>query len=51
MQAGAPLIAALLGWLAFREPVGALTWAAIAAVMFGITVMVSDSLGGLGSPV
>ena len=50
MQAGAPLIAALLGWLAFREPVGALTWAAIAAVMFGITVMVSDSLGGGISP-
>jgi drug/metabolite transporter (DMT)-like permease len=50
MQAGAPLIAALLGWLAFREPVGWTTWLAIAAVIFGIVVMVSDSLDGGISP-
>ncbi|MBN9065472.1 MAG: DMT family transporter [Rhizobiales bacterium] len=51
MQAGAPLIAALLGWLAFREPVSRATWLAIAAVIFGIVVMVSDSLDGGISPV
>ncbi|MDN5927609.1 MAG: DMT family transporter [Hyphomicrobiales bacterium] len=51
MQAGAPLIAALLGWLAFREPVGGATWLAIAAVIFGIVVMVSDSLEGGISPI
>jgi drug/metabolite transporter (DMT)-like permease len=51
MQAGAPLIAALLGWLAFREPVGWTTWLAIAAVIFGIVVMVSDSLDGGISPI
>jgi drug/metabolite transporter (DMT)-like permease len=51
MQAGAPLIAALIGWIVFREPVGWLTWAAIAAVILGITVMVSDSLDGRVSPI
>jgi drug/metabolite transporter (DMT)-like permease len=51
VQAGAPLIAALIGWIFFREPVGWPTWAAIAAVMLGITVMVSDSLDGRVSPV
>jgi drug/metabolite transporter (DMT)-like permease len=50
MQAGAPLIAALIGWLVFREPVGWPTWLAIAAVILGITVMVSDSLDGQISP-
>jgi drug/metabolite transporter (DMT)-like permease len=51
MQAGAPLIAALIGWLVFREPVGWPTWLAIAAVILGITVMVSDSLDGRISPI
>jgi len=51
MQDGAPLIAALIGWLVFREPVGWATWAAIAAVLLGITVMVSDSLDGRISPI
>ncbi len=51
MQAGAPLIAALIAWIAFREPVGRLTWAAIAAVILGISVMVSDSLDGRVSPI
>ena len=46
MQAGAPLIAALLGWVLFRERVSGPTWAAIVAVILGVTVMVSASVGG-----
>ena len=46
MQAGAPLIAALLGWALFRERVSSPTWAAILAVILGVTVMVSASIGG-----
>jgi drug/metabolite transporter (DMT)-like permease len=51
MQAGSPLFAALLMFLLFRERVGFGTGMAIAAVMGGITVMVSDSLDGSVSPV
>ncbi len=51
MQAGVPLIAALLAWLLFREAVAPATWAAIAAVIFGIAVMVSESLSGTTSAV
>ena len=51
MQAGVPLIAALIGWTVFREPVLPATWLAIAAVIAGVAVMVSDSLGGQVSPV
>jgi drug/metabolite transporter (DMT)-like permease len=51
MQAGAPLIAALIGWLVFREPIGWPTWLAIGAVILGITVMVADSLDGRISPI
>lgn len=51
MQAGVPLIAALIGWVLFRERVAGPTWAAIAAVIAGVGVMVSDSLGGAVSPV
>src|SRR5690606_7313412 len=51
MQAGVPLIAALIAWLVFRERVGAATWAAIAAVLAGVAIMVSDSFGGSVSPV
>lgn len=43
MQAGSPLIAALLGVVFLREAVGRVTWAAIIAVIGGIGVMVSDS--------
>ncbi len=46
MQAGAPLIAALLGWALFRERVSGPTWAAILAVILGVAVMVSASSGG-----
>jgi drug/metabolite transporter (DMT)-like permease len=44
IQAGAPLIAALLAWAAFGERVRGPTWAAIAGVLLGIFVMFSDSL-------
>lgn len=50
MQAGVPLIAALLAWLVFRERVSAPTWAAIGAVILGVGIMVSDSLDGDVSP-
>ena len=50
MQAGVPLIAALLGFLLFRERVALATWLAIACVIAGVTVMVSASLGGTVSP-
>lgn len=43
MQAGVPLIAALLGVVFLREPVDAVTWTAILMVIAGIAVMVSDS--------
>lgn len=51
MQAGAPLFAALLTFVFFRERVGVATWVAIAAVMTGVAVMVSDSISGKVSPV
>lgn len=51
MQAGVPLIAALLAFLFFRERVAPATWAAIAAVICGVVIMVSDSLGGAVSPI
>lgn len=51
MQAGVPLIAALLAWALFRERVSLATWGAIAAVIAGVAVMVSDSFGGKVSPI
>jgi drug/metabolite transporter (DMT)-like permease len=51
MQAGVPLIAALIAWIAFRERVSATTWAAIAAVIAGVVIMVSESLTGEVSPI
>ncbi|MFZ2101395.1 MAG: DMT family transporter [Oricola sp.] len=50
MQAGVPLIAALISWALFREPLRLSTWAAIAAVIGGVAIMVSDSLTGRVSP-
>lgn len=50
MNAGVPLLAALLAWLLFRERVSLPTWVAIAAVIAGVAVMVSDSLTGAVSP-
>ncbi|MBK8455950.1 MAG: DMT family transporter [Phyllobacteriaceae bacterium] len=46
MNAGVPLIAALLAWLVFRDRVDGPTWAAIAAVFGGVAIMVSGSFGG-----
>lgn len=51
MQAGVPLLAALFSWMLFGERVTRTTWAAIAAVICGVAVMVSESLGGAVSPV
>ncbi|MGE3306216.1 MAG: DMT family transporter [Rhizobiaceae bacterium] len=45
IQAGVPLIAALISWLVFRETVGVATWIAIVAVIGGVAFMVSDSFG------
>ncbi|UDF31048.1 UNVERIFIED_ORG: DMT family transporter [Roseateles sp. XES5] len=50
IQAGVPLIAALMAWLLFRERVAVHTWIAIAAVIAGVAIMVSESLGGRVSP-
>ena len=44
IQAGVPLIAALLGRLLFNERVAPATWLAIAAVILGVGIMVSDSI-------
>jgi drug/metabolite transporter (DMT)-like permease len=51
MQAGVPLIAALIAWLVFRQAVAPATWAAIAAVIAGVAIMVSESLDGQVSPI
>ena len=51
VQAGAPLIAALLGWALLGERVAGPTWAAIAVTLAGVGLMVSDGLGGSVSPV
>lgn len=51
IQAAAPLFAALLAWVVFRERVNLATWAAIAAVIFGVSIMVSSSFSGEVSPV
>ncbi len=51
MQAGVPLIAALLTWTLFREKISGATWAAIAAVIAGVAIMVSESFTGKVSPI
>lgn len=51
MQAGAPLFAALMAFVLFRERISGATWLAIGAVILGVAVMVSDSLTGNVSPV
>ena len=50
MQAGAPLFAALMAFVLFRERVSGATWLAIAAVIAGVATMVSDSIAGRVSP-
>jgi drug/metabolite transporter (DMT)-like permease len=51
MQAGVPLLAALIAFILFREQVAFATWVAIAAVICGVAIMVSESLGGSASPI
>ena len=51
IQAGVPLIAALMAWIVFRETVSLPTWVAIAVVIFGVGVMVSESFTGEVSPI
>jgi drug/metabolite transporter (DMT)-like permease len=51
MQAGVPLLAALLSWILFRERLRIPTWIAVGLVIGGVAVMVSDSLTGRISPV
>jgi len=51
MQAGVPLLAALMAFLLFRERVSLPTWIAIFAVICGVAIMVSDSLDGTVSPI
>jgi drug/metabolite transporter (DMT)-like permease len=46
IQAGAPLFAALMAFVVLGEKVSAPTWVAIAAVLAGVGVMVSDSFAG-----
>jgi len=51
LQAGVPLIAALMAFLFLREHIPRATWIAIAAVISGVAVMVSESFGGNVSPI
>ncbi len=51
IQAGIPLIAALMAWAVLGERISAGTWAAIGAVLAGMAIMVSDSIGGTVSPI
>jgi drug/metabolite transporter (DMT)-like permease len=51
MQAGVPLLAALISWVMFRERTAPATWIAIALVIVGVGIMVSNSFTGKLSPV
>jgi drug/metabolite transporter (DMT)-like permease len=48
MLALQPLIAAALAWVALREPVKPVTWVAMAVALFGIYLMLADSLSAGG---
>lgn len=50
MQAGGPLIAALLAWTLFGDKISAGTWSAVLAVIAGVAIMVSGSFSGSISP-
>jgi drug/metabolite transporter (DMT)-like permease len=45
IQAATPLLAALLAWIFYHERITFTTWIAIAAVIFGVVIMVSGSIG------
>ena len=50
MQAAAPMMAALLGWVLISEPVDARTWAALLLAGAGVAVMAAGSLdAGIGA--
>lgn len=51
LQAGVPLMAALMAFVLFGERVSLATGLAIAAVIFGVGIMVSESLSGQVSPI
>jgi drug/metabolite transporter (DMT)-like permease len=51
MQAGVPLLAALISWVIFREKTPAATWVAIVMVILGVGIMVSNTLTGKVSPI
>lgn len=51
IQAAVPLIAAAIAWILFREKVTRQTALAIALVILGVGVMVSQSLTGTVSPI
>ena len=51
MQAGVPLLAALISFVLFREKTKLTTWIAILMVIVGVGVMVSNSFNGKVSPV
>jgi drug/metabolite transporter (DMT)-like permease len=51
MQAGVPLLAALISWITFRERTPLATWIAIALVIAGVGVMVSNTFTGKVSPI
>jgi drug/metabolite transporter (DMT)-like permease len=51
IQAGVPLLAALLAWILFKEKVAGTTWAAIIAVIAGVAIMVSETFTGKVSPI
>ena len=45
MQAAAPMLAGLLGWVLLRDAISRRTWAAVAIAVVGVGVMVGSSLG------
>jgi drug/metabolite transporter (DMT)-like permease len=49
INATVPLAAALIAWLILGERISGLTWAAIAAVIVGVALMVSDGSGEAGA--
>jgi drug/metabolite transporter (DMT)-like permease len=51
MQAGVPLLAALITWIVYREKTPWATWVAIAIVIIGVGVMVSNTFNGTVSPI
>lgn len=50
IQAGVPLLAALMSRIVYKERISSLTWGAIAAVIAGVAIMMSKSLDGSISP-